>query len=97
MELRPTTVDDLPALHALFTEAINGEKPKTYEEFMELIIKKGKPDGIMLPKVESAQDVVLLDHYLTALEHREGVAHGRVRIRSARWFSDRVDSGIGAA
>lgn len=36
-------------------------------------IVAGAPDGIMLPKVESAQDVVLLDHYLTALEQREGV------------------------
>lgn len=43
-------------------------------------IVAGVPDGIMLPKVESAQDVVLLDHYLTALEQREGVGHGRVRI-----------------
>ena len=43
-------------------------------------ILAGGPDGIMLPKVESAEDVVLLDHYLTALEHREGVAQGRVRI-----------------
>ena len=36
-------------------------------------IVAGAPDGIMLPKVESAQDVVLLDHYLTALEQREDV------------------------
>ncbi len=43
-------------------------------------IVAGAPDGIMLPKVESAQDVVLLDHYLTALEQREGVSLGRVRI-----------------
>lgn len=43
-------------------------------------IVAGAPDGIMLPKVESAQDVVLLDHYLTALEEREGVPRGRVRI-----------------
>lgn len=43
-------------------------------------IVAGAPDGIMLPKVESAQDVMLLDHYLAALEQREGVAHGRVRI-----------------
>jgi len=40
----------------------------------------GAPDGIVLPKVESAQDVVRLDHYLTALEQRDGVAHGTVRI-----------------
>ena len=37
-------------------EAINGEKPKTYEEFMELIIKKGKPDGIMLPMLPYYQE-----------------------------------------
>ena len=40
----------------------------------------GAPDGIVLPKVESVQDVVRLDHYLTALEQRDGVAHGTVRI-----------------
>ena len=43
-------------------------------------IVAGAPDGIMLPKVESAKDVILLDHYLTALEQREGVSRGRVRI-----------------
>lgn len=40
----------------------------------------GAPDGIMLPKAESAQDVLLLDHYLSALEQREGVPQGHVRI-----------------
>lgn len=40
----------------------------------------GAPDGIMLPKPESAADIVLLDHYLTALEHREGLAPGRIGI-----------------
>ena len=43
-------------------------------------IVAGTPDGIMLPKVDSAHDVVVLDHYLTALEHREGVAPGSIRI-----------------
>jgi hypothetical protein len=37
-------------------EAINGEKPKTYEEFMELIIKKGKADGIQLPMLPYYQE-----------------------------------------
>ena len=32
-------------------EAEHGEYPKTYEEFMENIIRKDKPDGIMLPQV----------------------------------------------
>ncbi len=43
-------------------------------------IVAGAPDGIMLPKVGSAQDVVMLDHYLTALEQREGIALGSIRI-----------------
>ena len=41
----------------------------------------GAPDGIMLPKPDSAADLVLLDHYLTALEERERAAErGRIRI-----------------
>ncbi len=43
-------------------------------------VVSGAPDGILLPKVESARDIVVLDHYLTALEAREGVAGGSVRI-----------------
>ncbi len=37
-------------------EALNGTKPKTYEEFMELIIRKGKPDGIQLPMLPYYQE-----------------------------------------
>ena len=37
-------------------EAANGEKPKTYEEFMEHIIKKGKADGIQLPMLPYYQE-----------------------------------------
>lgn len=37
-------------------EALNGEKPKTYEEFMDLIIKKGKADGIQLPMLPYYQE-----------------------------------------
>ncbi len=40
----------------------------------------GAPDGIMLPKPDSASDIVLLDHYLTALEQREGLVPGHIRI-----------------
>lgn len=43
-------------------------------------IVAGGPDGIVLPKVRSSADVVLLDHYLDALETREGIARGSVRI-----------------
>lgn len=37
-------------------EALNGEKPKTYEEFMEKIIKKGDPEGIQLPMLPYYQE-----------------------------------------
>ena len=40
----------------------------------------GRPDGIMLPKPESGADVAVLDHYLSALEVREGVPAGSVKI-----------------
>ena len=43
-------------------------------------IAGGAPDGILLPKTTSATDVVTLDHYLSALEAREGVALGSIRI-----------------
>jgi citrate lyase subunit beta/citryl-CoA lyase len=39
----------------------------------------GKPDGIILPKPDSGVDIVLLDHYLRALETREGIAVGSIR------------------
>src|ERR1019366_4071463 len=44
------------------------------------VIAGGPPDGILLPKTTSANDVVELDHYLSALEAREGVAQGSIRI-----------------
>jgi hypothetical protein len=37
-------------------EAEHGEKPKTYEDFMENIIKKGKPDGLWLPMLPYYQE-----------------------------------------
>ncbi|HVE50068.1 MAG TPA: CoA ester lyase [Casimicrobiaceae bacterium] len=43
-------------------------------------IVAGVPDGILLPKIESAHDIALLDHYLTALEQREGIAAGSIGI-----------------
>jgi hypothetical protein len=55
-----TTVANIAKMnvkHAIdLYEAEHGEKPKTYEEFMDLIIKKGKPDGIMLPMLPYYQE-----------------------------------------
>jgi citrate lyase subunit beta / citryl-CoA lyase len=40
----------------------------------------GGPDGIVVPKVESCADVIRLDHYLTALEQRDDIPGGSIRI-----------------
>jgi citrate lyase subunit beta/citryl-CoA lyase len=56
----------------------------------------GAPDGIMLPKPDSAADVVLLDHYLTALEAREGLAPGGIRIIPVATETARAVFALGA-
>ena len=43
-------------------------------------VMPGRPDGILLPKSLNAQDVVKLDHFLSALETREGIALGTTLI-----------------
>ncbi|MBB5696567.1 HpcH/HpaI aldolase/citrate lyase family protein [Muricoccus pecuniae] len=43
-------------------------------------IVAGAPDGLLLPKCGSGEEVVRLGHYLTALEAREGVAPGTTKI-----------------
>ena len=47
---------------------------------LDLVVVAGGPDGIVLPKVDSAADIIQLSHYLDALEVREGVTHGSIRI-----------------
>ncbi|MFV0472839.1 MAG: HpcH/HpaI aldolase/citrate lyase family protein [Pikeienuella sp.] len=41
---------------------------------------QGRPDGIVLPKADSAADVNRLADFLSALEAREGIAQGATRI-----------------
>jgi len=43
-------------------------------------VMPGAPDGIVLPKVYSADEVNVLDNYLSALETREGLVVGSTRI-----------------
>jgi citrate lyase subunit beta/citryl-CoA lyase len=43
-------------------------------------VARAKPWGVMLPKCESGRDVALVDAYLTALEARDGVAAGSIRV-----------------
>jgi citrate lyase subunit beta / citryl-CoA lyase len=40
----------------------------------------GAPDGIMLPKIRSTDDIARIDHALDALEVREGLAIGQVKM-----------------
>ena len=40
----------------------------------------GAPDYVLLPKYRTREDVIRLDHYLSALEVREGVAPGHIQI-----------------
>lgn len=40
----------------------------------------GRPDGIVLPKVNSGHDIEELDHYLTALEAASGLPGGQIGI-----------------
>ena len=43
-------------------------------------VVKARPFGIMLPKCRSGEDARLLSHYLTALEARDGLPAGEVRV-----------------
>jgi citrate lyase subunit beta/citryl-CoA lyase len=53
----------------------------TSEALLDLAaVVKGRPFGIMLPKCRGGDDVRLVGHYLTALEAREGVAPGEIRV-----------------
>ncbi len=54
---------------------------QSQEALTDLVaVMAGKPDGIMLPKPLNAQHALQLDHYLSALETREGLVLGSTRI-----------------
>lgn len=52
----------------------------TEAALLDLVVVGGAPDGIVLPKVRGAADVIRLAAFLDALEVREGVAKGSIRI-----------------
>lgn len=60
------------------------------------IIVAGSPDGILLPKITSTSDIVLLDHYLSALEVREGVSAKSIRIMPVATETAGAMFGLGA-
>jgi citrate lyase subunit beta/citryl-CoA lyase len=47
---------------------------------LDLIVIGGAPDGILLPKVDGPADIVHLSHCLDAVEVRDGVQRGSIRI-----------------
>ncbi|VTU23861.1 (3S)-malyl-CoA thioesterase [Variovorax sp. SRS16] len=53
---------------------------ETESALQDLVTAQGAPDGIVLPKVRGAADVVRLSHYLEAIEVRDGIAKGSIRI-----------------
>lgn len=54
------------------------DTPLGLDDLAEVV--RGRPDGIVLPKVRSGRDVAVLDDYLTALEARDGIAQRSIRI-----------------
>ncbi|NDA45728.1 MAG: CoA ester lyase [Alphaproteobacteria bacterium] len=54
------------------------ETPFALQDLADII--KGKPDGIMLPKCQSLDDVARLITYLDILEIREGIEPGAIAI-----------------
>jgi citrate lyase subunit beta/citryl-CoA lyase len=43
-------------------------------------IVAGRPDTLLLPKASGASEVILLDRYLSALEVREGLPQGQIKV-----------------
>jgi citrate lyase subunit beta/citryl-CoA lyase len=52
----------------------------TTSALRDLVVTAGAPDGIVLPKVRGATDVAKLSLHLDALEVRDGIAQGSIRI-----------------
>lgn len=71
------SIDKLTMLtvqHAIdLYQAEHGDYPKTYEEFMEGIIKPGQPDGLRLPQLPYYQEYAYdeKEHKLIVLEYPE--------------------------
>lgn len=51
---------------------------KALDDLVQVV--PGAPDGVLLPKCSGGSEITRLDHYLTALEIRDGIAPGSIRI-----------------
>lgn len=54
------------------------EDPAALADLVEVL--RGRPDGIVLPKVRTPEDVILLGHYLDVLETHHEISRGATRI-----------------
>jgi len=85
--------DRLPLARGLVLEYLSNHERKDQQVWVRInplnttlslpdlvAVMPGKPDGIVLPKPLNANDVRQLDHFLSALEQREGIAVGSTRI-----------------
>jgi citrate lyase subunit beta/citryl-CoA lyase len=52
-------------------------------------------DGIVLPKITTADDVTILDHYLSALEAARGIAVGTIQIAAVATETPQIMFGLG--
>ena len=82
-----------PAAHAMVLEALGRPRADADSERWVRVnpldtvaaledlaaILRGAPEGIIVPKIQAAADLVTLDHMLTALEVREGLGRGTTR------------------
>jgi citrate lyase subunit beta/citryl-CoA lyase len=86
--------DQLPAARQIVKEYLLARRDRSRQQIWVRInpldsgkaladlaaIVAGGPDGLLLPKCQSGTDVARLDHYLSALESREGVPANSIRI-----------------
>jgi citrate lyase subunit beta / citryl-CoA lyase len=86
--------DRLGAARAMVREYLGGHRERARQQLWVRVnplssgktladlaaIAGGAPNGIMLPKTNSGADVVVVGHYLSALEVREGIEQGSIAI-----------------
>lgn len=85
--------DRKPAARVLAAEYLSGRaerpqplwirmNPLTTDEALKDLVEtvRAQPDGYLVPKVRSAADLVVLDHYLTALEAQAGLPRGGIKV-----------------
>lgn len=59
-------------------------------------VVRARPDGILLPKCEGRSDIVALDHYLRAMEARDGLTAGAIGIIPVATETPQAMFGLGS-